>query len=305
VSTSAWSKYVLNWVDDIEGVGEVSIGSSGTGTSANSVFSSFTPNSEQYFLVENRQATGYDRGLERWFSSGFSGGLAIWHIDNAKLSNTNNTHRMVDLEEADGSEMGNSRGANSDFWRISNGLTFNANSDPSSNLYDGSDSGISITVTSTTGDNITADFGTTPEPLGTPATPSFIGVTNNEDGTATVIWNHDGLDLTKFELQRQKAHKKRANTWTETVELTEADKASRERIDNSGTGTFRYSIRAMNETVGSNWQYSQSEEITGSSSEPALACPVLDGLPSGDSCSSGDQCCSGNCKGKPGNKTCK
>ncbi len=305
VSTSAWSKYVLNWVDDIEGVGEVSIGSSGTGSSANTVFSVFTPNSEQYFLVENRQATGYDRGLERWFSSGFSGGLAIWHIDNAKSSNTNNTHRMVDLEEADGSEMGNTRGSNSDFWRIGNGLTFNANSNPSSNLYDGSDSGISITVTSTTGDNITADFGTPPEPLATPAIPSFIGVTNNEDGTATVIWNHDGLDLTKFELQRQKAHKKRANTWTETVGLPDADKASREIIDNSGTGTFRYSIRAMNETVGSNWQYSQSEEITGSGSEPALACPVLDGLPSGDSCSSGDQCCSGNCKGKPGNKTCK
>jgi len=305
VSTSAWSKYVLNWVDDIEGVDEVSIESSGTGTKSSTVASVFTPNNDQYFLVENRQTTGYDRGLYRWFKSGFNGGLAIWHIDNTKTNNDNNTHRMVDLEEAGGTEMGQTIGSNSDLWRNTNGITFNATSNPSSNLYDGSDSGVNITVLTTTSDNITADFGTPPEPLATPAIPTYIGVTNNENGTATVIWNHDGLDLTKFELQRQKAHKKRANTWTETVGLPDADKASREIIDDSGTGTFRYSIRAMNGTLGSNWLYTENEEITGSGSEPPLACPVLDGLPSGESCSSGDQCCSGNCKGKPGNKTCK
>ena len=28
-------------------------------------------------------------------------------------------------------------------------------------------------------------------------------------------------------------------------------------------------------------------------------------FPAGQACSSGSQCCSGNCKGKPGNQTCK
>ncbi|MCZ7570808.1 MAG: M6 family metalloprotease domain-containing protein [Ardenticatenaceae bacterium] len=53
----------------------------------------------EYFLVENRQQTGYDAGLPGC-------GLLIWHIDETRTSTneTNSTdgRRLVDLEEADG-----------------------------------------------------------------------------------------------------------------------------------------------------------------------------------------------------------
>ncbi len=310
VSTSAWSKYVLNWVDDLTGSGTEFIESSGTGTAGDTVFMASTPNSQQYFLVENRQPTGYDRGLERWLGAGFTGGLAIWHIDEAKTNNTNDNNRLVDLEEADNNETSSSSSYNADLWRNDNGTIFNNFSSPSSKLYNGGDSGVSISVLSSTGLTMSADFGTPIEPLATPADPETLLIIDNEDGSATISWTHDEIDLTGFELQRQKAHKKRRNTWTETVAIESAfektDSTSFTQIDTSGTGTFRYLIRAMNQTQGSNWVYSLSQQITGNStSEPPQQCPVLNGYAAGSSCTSNDQCCSGSCKGKPGGKSCK
>ena len=64
-------------------------------------------NSSEYFLIENRQDSGYDRGL-RTLEGNFIGGLAIWHIDEAYISshyqtnsvNDLNPNNGVDLEEA-------------------------------------------------------------------------------------------------------------------------------------------------------------------------------------------------------------
>ena len=70
------------------------------------------PGSE-YFLVENRERTGWDQGLPGG-STGPAGGLLIWHIDDAQTTNandwwlipgtgglTNAGHRWVALEQAD------------------------------------------------------------------------------------------------------------------------------------------------------------------------------------------------------------
>jgi len=64
-------------------------------------------NANEYFLIENRHNSGYDRGL-KMLSYYFEGGLAIWHIDEQVIEthlgdNTVNatvTHKGVDLEEA-------------------------------------------------------------------------------------------------------------------------------------------------------------------------------------------------------------
>lgn len=306
VSPSAWVKFVLNWVDDMEGSGVESITASGAGTSADTVFFAATSDTNQYFLVENRQSIGYDRGLERWFGGGFTGGLAIWHIDESKTSNANDSNRLVDLEEADGSQV--SYGSTSDLWRQGNGIAFNNNSNPNSKLYNGSDSLVALSSFSLSGTIMSVDFGSAPEPVTPPTEPSITSLINNENGTATLQWQHDGNNLTGFEIQRQKAHKKRANTWTETVSLESASETSRERIDNSGTGTFRYLIRAMNQSSTSSWATSESLAITGDGgggTEPPQQCPVEGGFAAGASCSSNNECCSGSCKGKPGSKTCK
>ena len=59
-----------------------------------------TPNSQQYFLVENRQIAGFDAGLYRFLSASSGGGLAVWHVDESVPDNANDARRLVDLEEA-------------------------------------------------------------------------------------------------------------------------------------------------------------------------------------------------------------
>ena len=49
----------------------------------------------EYFLVENRQRTGYDASLP-------AAGLLVWHVNEAKTSNNDDANRLVDLVEADG-----------------------------------------------------------------------------------------------------------------------------------------------------------------------------------------------------------
>jgi immune inhibitor A len=49
----------------------------------------------EYFLIENRQRTGYDADLP-------GGGLLVWHIDDAQPDNTNEDHYKVGLVQADG-----------------------------------------------------------------------------------------------------------------------------------------------------------------------------------------------------------
>ena len=65
-------------------------------------------NSNEYFLLENRQNLGYDKGLYMLENRTFTGGVAIWHINesviNAKSTsnwvNRDETAKGVDLEEA-------------------------------------------------------------------------------------------------------------------------------------------------------------------------------------------------------------
>ncbi|MCS7181517.1 MAG: M6 family metalloprotease domain-containing protein [Thermoanaerobaculum sp.] len=59
----------------------------------------------EYFLLEQRRAQGFDRGLLRWDAAFASApGLAVWHVDESKTSNADENQRMVDLEEASGTE---------------------------------------------------------------------------------------------------------------------------------------------------------------------------------------------------------
>jgi len=108
----------------------------------------------EYFLVENRQHIGYDEGLPGC-------GILIWHIDES-VSYTNNANanqwgsRLVAVEQADGrfdlehskeTENGD-RGDDTDPFKAGdNGPgRFDANTTPNSDFYDGSHSGVSVSV---------------------------------------------------------------------------------------------------------------------------------------------------------------
>ena len=112
-------------------------------TSANTVCKRPTLLSQQYFLVENRTPVGYDAGLQRFLGTTF-GGVAIWHVDETMSGNSSDAHRKVDLEEADGTQMGTSVGSRTDLWYVGNRVLFNKSTTPNSKLYGGTTSGVQI-----------------------------------------------------------------------------------------------------------------------------------------------------------------
>ena len=104
----------------------------------------------EFFLVENRQLTGYDAGLPGC-------GLLIWHIDESvtytNSANDNEYHPLVKLMQADGLDQlmdgGGERGDPGDpFPGSANNTAFTYSSVPNSRLYSGSDSLASVTAIS-------------------------------------------------------------------------------------------------------------------------------------------------------------
>src|SRR5262249_36618965 len=106
----------------------------------------------EYFLLENRQQSGFDASLP-------TGGLLIWHIDDAQQTNTDENHYKVALMQADGRrdlERNVNRGDAGDAYPgASNNRTFNANSNPNSQSYGHADSCVAVTNISASGASMT------------------------------------------------------------------------------------------------------------------------------------------------------
>lgn len=165
----AWSRYNRGWGAGAEHSGVASIEAAGSSSAdtLNSLYKLPTRIPGEYFLVENRYPAGYDRGLERWLGSGF-GGLALWHIDDARESNAaecsppsncSADHMWVALKQADGNwdlEHKSNRGNTTDLWYSGNNSTFDNASVPNSNLYNGTSSDVSVSDISVPGITMTA-----------------------------------------------------------------------------------------------------------------------------------------------------
>jgi len=112
---------------------------------------------QEYFLVENRQRTGFDAQLP-------GDGLCIWHIDDAISTNSNESHPKVALEQADGQDdLGNAanRGDAGDVYPgSSSNTTFDNNSVPNSRSYAGNDTCVAVTAISASAATMTADLRT-------------------------------------------------------------------------------------------------------------------------------------------------
>ncbi len=97
---------------------------------------------QEYFLVENRQQTGFDASLP-------GPGLLIWHIDESQGTNTNENHYKVALMQADGKrdlENNHGRGDAGDPWPGSSGNTsFTATSTPNSKSYASANTCVAVT----------------------------------------------------------------------------------------------------------------------------------------------------------------
>ncbi|MFF3456801.1 M6 family metalloprotease domain-containing protein [Streptomyces sp. NPDC002730] len=154
VHPSAWCKVNQGWASttNVTGTGTLSIPDVKTGFQVHRVWTDGRPGAE-YFLVENRQRTGYDVSLP-------GDGLLIWHVDEHQQDNSDESHYKVGLVQADNrcelEESGN-RGDNGDPYPGSTGNTsFTATSMPSSKSYAGATTGVSITDISASAATMTA-----------------------------------------------------------------------------------------------------------------------------------------------------
>jgi len=124
--------------------------------------------SGEYFLIENRQKTGYDAGLPGC-------GLLIWHVDESRTSdvaaNAADSRRLVCLEEADGLRELDSNASQGDagdpYPGLGANLAFNDSSNPDSRLYSGAKSDVSVArISDTCAATMSADYsahGSTPD----------------------------------------------------------------------------------------------------------------------------------------------
>ncbi len=144
----AWSKLQLDWVDpQVVSVTTNNIAMHATHTTSNNIVKVPTSNPNEYFLIENRSPAGYDGALFRLQNIDFEGGIAIWHIDEAKFSNDDETHKLVDLEEANAAELDTSpynKGKRANLFYVGNSTLFNNSSLPNSREYGGSVTNISV-----------------------------------------------------------------------------------------------------------------------------------------------------------------
>jgi len=167
----AWCRIRLGFCNPVvvsANANDVNIGAVETGGTIYRLWSSGDIG-EEYFLIENRQKTGYDSYLP-------GSGLLIWHIDSSRVMGTmapnNNEWYLPDhvdygnygvaLEQADGDfylEKKLSYGDGGDPFPGNSGrTTFSPLTVPGSNAYSGDNTGVAITNISPSGGVITADF---------------------------------------------------------------------------------------------------------------------------------------------------
>jgi M6 family metalloprotease-like protein len=116
-----------------------------------------TSKANEYFLIENRQFEGYDKGLSSYVKKG---GIEILHIDESVTTNNDNqAHKLVDVEEANQAALGYSQldlmkynrfnSANpklDSYYYAGNATVFGPASNPNTKLYTGV--GTNLTITS-------------------------------------------------------------------------------------------------------------------------------------------------------------
>jgi|GEM_PF-3467746 len=193
-----WSKYFLGWVTPIDVSGTLNNHPITQAEVSPDVYRLLPGGlaTGEYFLVENRQKTGFDAALP-------GAGLLIWHVDPAITNNNRECypggplcslqHYKVALIQADNrydlERNINYGDAGDPYPGSSNNRTFNASSTPNSNLYDGSPSNVSVTNISDPGPIMTT---TLTAPVLSSINKYMLGVLKS--GTGTVTSSPPGID---------------------------------------------------------------------------------------------------------------
>jgi len=109
----------------------------------------------EHFLIENRQQADYDAGLP-------GSGLMIQHIDGSRIDNSDESHKWVDIEEADGFDSLDSFAYGGDAGDLYPGTSDNRSfyriSGPSSRDHAGAETGVGITNIPNSGASMAIDI---------------------------------------------------------------------------------------------------------------------------------------------------
>lgn len=118
-----------------------------------------TKKENEYFVVENRSQLDLDKHIP-------ANGLGIYHCDTAGSnewqSGTEDRHYKVALLQADGKldlERNTNTGDNSDLWGETEGIALSKDTNPSSRMWDGSDSGFVVSNIGKPGKTIVFEVG--------------------------------------------------------------------------------------------------------------------------------------------------
>jgi hypothetical protein len=160
VLPSAWSSFKLQWVGanpwgPITASGrhalpasKPNVGIVHVGEESGGFWQCF---GNQYFLAQYRANVSYDRGLSYFFNQ-FTPGVALFHVDETQNVNSQDSHRLLDLEEANGLAVGTAvvqSQYNDHLWYQGNFTTLDNTSTPNSRAYFSlQDSGVAIEVQS-------------------------------------------------------------------------------------------------------------------------------------------------------------
>lgn len=151
---SAWCKANQGWVSvsNVTTSSALSIADVKTSHNVYRLWKDGAGGSE-YFLLENRQRTGYDAQLP-------GDGLLIWHIDENQPGNTDENHYKVGLVQADGKrdmDLDRNRGdAGDPYPGTSSNHALTVSTVPASKSYAGQDTCVSIKNISASGSIMTA-----------------------------------------------------------------------------------------------------------------------------------------------------
>jgi len=147
---SAFERYALGWIDPLPIDGPVNATLNPIGTNQAGIIR--TAKDNEYFLIENRQQTGWDTYIP-------GHGMLIWHIDyNSSVwdsNRVNNTasHQYVDIEEADGTQSEYSRDGDA-FPGTKGKTSFTDDTAPSMKTWSGQRLGLPITDIAESADGI-------------------------------------------------------------------------------------------------------------------------------------------------------
>ena len=157
VMLDAWSRYAMGWITPVTpSSGSQFTADASHGSDADVILLP-TDKDLEYFLIENRQNGGFDRGLERLLVSVTFGGLAVWHIDDSvgtpgfNNDNANKSHRRVDLIAAVNDSLlddGSGYGQAVNLYYAGNVTDLNGSTTPDTDLYDGTPSGFTLSQVS-------------------------------------------------------------------------------------------------------------------------------------------------------------